>query len=367
MTNQIIKKYIWAFLVLILAGSTTVLAQSDGDYVIVSINGSETYDVVSMNPVSKQRTNIKVFRHGKIEKDTVKYLDPNEGIASAALSSVKVRPFTMPAVGDSVYVLDESGTDVKVLKITVKTLGPESLKLVPKNDSWNGFHYATEEEFGELGWKLYDPNTHGKFTDVSDEELAKIEQEAFEMVNEARRDPSAFADKIEKAYKPDETVKETLRFLRNIAQKDYKFGQLERDEILDKVAREHARDIAKNPDTNHQGTSADCSVLPRGWVACRLERYGNPIGGGENIYNERTGGTVYNGSKAVMNLTLDHGVSDRGHRALFFDEAVFNGTFDDADKFTFKINKIGVGAGYDKTTGWISVVFNFVTAYEPKH
>ena len=379
MKKQIIKSIALGFLaVLVIAGVRFVpaSAQGEGDYVIVTVNGSETYEVESLDPKTKVRTKRKVYRHGRIVKGTVYYVDPNEGVKSIPLASVKVRKFTMPGVGETFYVLDESGVETKVLKATVKSFNtyPEAHNLLPfgeiagETELWKGFNYATEEEFEDLGWKLYDAKNAGKFVDVAEADLHKLEQEAFEMVNEARHDPEAFADKIEKLYKPDDTVAETLRFLRNIAKNDHKFGALRRDPNLDKAARDHAFDLAAHPTTEHRGTSKDCSIADNGWVACRLERYGVRKGGSaENIYQELTGGALYTGSKAVMNLTLDHGVVTRGHRAGFFDEPEFNETFDDARKFTMIATQIGIGAGYDKTTGWITIVFNFANNYEGKN
>lgn len=373
MKNQIIKNAAFgltAILVMILTAFGSVFAQAEGDMVVVTMNGSDTYEVEANDGM------VKVYRHGRIKGGSVYYIDPEKGWKSISLAAVKVRTVEMPEVGEEVFVVAND----KIYKATLKKIGVggyDTASLFIKADIVDGKQtindhqandYATESEAEALGWKVAaaKPKT---FPEVADSALRQMEQEAFDIVNEARANPAAFANKMENLYKNqmDATTKETIRFLRNMAkQKNHEFAPLEREDGLDKAAREHAADNAKNGE-GHQGTSDDCSKVEyNNWVGCRMARHGTRNGMyAENIFG-RGNGEVFDGAGGMMALTLDHGVSSRGHRAGFFDAAVFNATFDDATSFKGKFTKAGVGAAYDKTTGNISLVWVFSNEYETK-
>ncbi|MBS1810959.1 MAG: hypothetical protein JST84_22535 [Acidobacteria bacterium] len=197
-------------------------------------------------------------------------------------------------------------------------------------------------------------------------DLQELSDEAFDALNEARQNPSAFAAKMEAALKTDAAVEETARFLRNMAQQtNHKFALLKREVGLDQSAREHALEHAKNPSVSHRGSSADCSSV-KDWVRCRIERYGTVDGYyGENIWYwaDRK---AHTGTDAVMGWVIDRDSAIRYHRKTLFDSAVLTALKDNATGFNAEYVKVGFGCAFDETTGNLTIVLVIADEYTSK-
>jgi uncharacterized protein YkwD len=196
--------------------------------------------------------------------------------------------------------------------------------------------------------------------------LQELGNEAFDALNEARQNPSAFAAKMEAALKRDAEVEEAVRFLRNVAQQtNHQFALLQREAGLDQAAREHAEDYAKNPGVSHRGSSADCAPV-QDWVRCRMERYGAVDGYyAENIWHW-TDRKAHTGEETIMEWLLDRGGASRYHRRIMFDSAVLTVTKDDTTRFNAKYLKAGFGCAFDAATGNLIIVLLIADEYTSK-
>lgn len=184
--------------------------------------------------------------------------------------------------------------------------------------------------------------------------LGSTEKEVIRELNLARTDPAGYAEFI-KDYKryyvgnliriagqtPIRTqegvtaVDEAIEFLENAGS----CLTLRVSKGLSRAAEDHVEDQSPSGETGHQG-SDNSSPLQR------MLRYGEIRGGyGENIaYGE------YNARQVVMQLIIDDGVPDRGHRENIF---------------TCDFRVVGLHCGAHHRYGTMCVM-NFATSYKEK-
>lgn len=85
-------------------------------------------------------------------------------------------------------------------------------------------------------------------------------------------------------------------------------GPLRWNEGLSRAARDHVRDQGRTRGTGHQGTTG--STLYQ-----RLRRHGRPL----STFGEVISYSLESSRMTVIQLLIDDGVPDRGHRHLIFD------------------------------------------------
>jgi uncharacterized protein YkwD len=114
---------------------------------------------------------------------------------------------------------------------------------------------------------------------------------------------------------------------------------LSRSAGMSKAAAEHAGDLGKHDSTGHVGLDGSTPTV-------RLKRYGSPkLRVAENIaFGEKSGRRV------VLQLVVDDGVPERGHRINFF-------------RPDFK--RVGIGCGPHPTYGAVCVI-DFAGDYAEK-
>ena len=171
------------------------------------------------------------------------------------------------------------------------------------------------------------------------------QQEILRELNYARTNPRAYAREIENvrqyfrgnlyqepgqpAIRTQEgiaAVDEAIRYLRSTGA----VGSLSYSSGLEKAATDHVRDTGPKGIVSHTGSDGS---TPRD----RVERYGRwLIAMGENIaYNP-----LPSARRIVMQLIIDDGVADRGHR-----EAIFNPDY----------RLVGIATGSHKVYGFMCV------------
>ncbi len=156
--------------------------------------------------------------------------------------------------------------------------------------------------------------------------LSSLEQEIVEEMNRARQNPSAYARHLEelKSYfdkdllklpgkipvrtrEGAKAVEEAIAFLKRARP----LGKLKASEGMSRAAKDHVLDQGRSGKTGHTGQDGSKPYE-------RMERYGSWEGlSGENIaYGDETARMI------VMQLIIDDGVPNRGHR-----ENIFNPEF----------------------------------------
>lgn len=342
----------------------------DGDLITITMNGSATYLVDTVN-------NINCYRHGRYGSNNSYYQHPR-GWKSVGTNSMQSKKLDMPTIGGEIYVL-ELYPDMKTgrwayqaKKATLKQIGMKDydsqklgIRAEIKNDDGSRItkdfrHYATKSELDSIGWKV----GAAAGPTVTEAELRKMEAEILATINEARHAPHTFAGKVANSYSKDPERDETIAFLQNISKSSHSFATLNRMTGMDKAAREHAKDAAKNG-IGHKGTSADCSGTSQ-YLTCRLNRHGKVQKGaytGENVFQ---GGYASPGAGVVMALMLDHGTPSRGHRAAFFDTYSNFLTADKKNAADYPCNYTTIGVGCVYESGKVVCVMDFADGYHNK-
>ncbi len=130
--------------------------------------------------------------------------------------------------------------------------------------------------------------------------LTAKEAEVVQLLNEARAQPAAFAERYLRSKQAAECARE-MRGMRPIA-------KLEISPALCRSARDHAIDMGRAGRTGHTGT--DESSLDQ-----RISRHG--------IWRARIAENIYYGGgdslEIVVQLLIDAGVAGRGHRRNILD------------------------------------------------
>ncbi len=129
------------------------------------------------------------------------------------------------------------------------------------------------------------------------------ERDLVQEVNRLRADPAKYADLL-KARQASAAVKEAIETLKRTAPRP----ELERAEALETAARDHVRDIGPKGLVQHKGQDGSQPVD-------RIARHG--------INRTATAEVISFGpSRArdvVIELVIDEGVKDRGHRKILLD------------------------------------------------
>lgn len=370
------KKLIFCLFAIALATTLSAQTISKGDYFTCSLNGKNTYTI------GEGTNTFECFVHGTYDGNFYYYQQAAGGWKSFNPDPANLTKFTMPKIGEEVYVLKQE-PDVKesqkqgkwifvyrAKKGILKAYGAgayDTYKLGVQveitdgqgNPSIEAFnHFATKSELAKLGWAVGAP-----VTTVTDADLRKIEASIYAAINEARANPAGFANRIPAS---DDTAKEAIAFLKNMAKSSHQFKALHRKKGMDKAAREHATEHAADGNVGHKGTSQDCSGTPY-YLSCRLNRHGKVSGlTGENIFGG--GAQIVSGTGTVLALIQDHNVPTRGHRAAFFDTYGNNLTADkkNVKDFMCAYTTVGVGCAYDQKSGNISCVMDFADDYKDK-
>ncbi|HJR63142.1 MAG TPA: CAP domain-containing protein [Gemmatimonadaceae bacterium] len=189
---------------------------------------------------------------------------------------------------------------------------------------------------------------------------ARVEDEIFRALNQARRDPPGYSSKLEALLPrfegrvlhrrgrevPTQTsegaaaVREGVRVLRS----QQRAAALSRSGALSRAARDHVADQGPAGRTGHRGSDGATT-------AARASRYGQwHVSLSENIaYGQFT-----NGEEVITDLIVDDGVPDRGHRRNIFDGTA---------------RVAGIGCGPHRTYGSMCVIVQAggYTEAPPRH
>jgi uncharacterized protein YkwD len=132
---------------------------------------------------------------------------------------------------------------------------------------------------------------------------AAQESDLVQEVNRLRADPAKYADLL-KTRQASAAVKEAIQTLKRTAPRP----ELERAEALEAAARDHVRDIGPKGLVQHKGRDGSRPVE-------RIARHG--------INRTATAEVISFGpSRArdvIVDLVIDEGVKDRGHRKILLD------------------------------------------------
>ena len=136
---------------------------------------------------------------------------------------------------------------------------------------------------------------------ASSDEVKRLADDVLSEINAARTDPIGYAAKLKGSSDPD--VREAVEFLR----RQSPLSPLALQVALLASASRHAVDQGRSGSASHRGTDGST-------VRDRV----NAAGGRASLVGEEIAFDADTGMGVARQLIVDHGVPDRGHRAVMF-------------------------------------------------